>query len=156
MIRTKLKWIGLLFALIIVPITLHAQEPFKVTLFVDTGSIEKPDVDASANFGQDPDISNENFTITIAPNQEVEWEGVSTSDEENDVVNITKVKFKKGKNIFNKGTLDGEGQTRKKVKARAERGRSGDLYEYTIFFTVFNNGEQRNGRFKIDPKIKVQ
>ena len=131
-------------------------ESIVITLNVDTGQIDKQDVNASCNFGQPSDISNEEFTVTAGIGDVITWQGVSSSSPSTDVVNITAINHEGGKNVFGENVLKGNGENPEKVIATVlyntpER----EEYKYKISFTVTNNGVKRNGTFHIDPKILV-
>lgn len=134
----------------------HAQESktVVVTLNVNTGQIDNKNLATTCNFGQDQNISNENFTIEVNVGDSITWRGVSSTSPATDIVEITKIKYAKGKNIFGKDDLlPGKN---KKISGKAlSKTTAEDIYKYDISFTVTNNGTKRNGTFKIDPKIIV-
>lgn len=134
----------------------YAQEPANivVTLNVDTGQIEKSNASAFCHFGQDADVSNEDFTIVVNVGDVVTWQGVSTSSP-NDIVNIKSINHEGGKNVFDKNILAGNNAVPEKVEAKVLYPTpDGKEYKYKISFTVMNNGVKRNGTFHIDPKIQ--
>jgi len=137
-------------------LAIQAQEPqtVVVTLNVNTGQIDKQNLPTTCNFGQPQNISNEDFTIEVNVGDIIIWQGVSSSAPETDIVEITKIKRAKGKNIFDKEELlPGEN---KKISGKAlSKTTTEDIYKYDISFTVTNNGKKRNGTFHIDPKIMV-
>jgi len=137
-------------------LTTHAQESktVVVTLNVNTGQIDDKNLATTCNFGQDQNISNENFTIEVNVGDSISWRGVSSSSPATDIVEITKIKYAKGKNIFDKDDLlPGKNKT---ISGKAlSKTTAEDTYKYDIYFTVTNNGTRRNGTFKIDPKIIV-
>ncbi len=127
-----------------------------VTLNVDTGQIDKKNASASCDFGQAEGISNEDYTIVVNVGDVITWVGVSSSSPETDVVDITKIKYVRGKNIFGKDLDTADKGKHQKVSAQvlASTAIEGD-YKYDISFTVTNNGVKRNGTFHIDPKIQA-
>lgn len=130
------------------------QEPVVITLHVDTGAIDNKNLATTCNFGQDASISNEDYTVVVNVGDIIVWEGVSSTSE-SDVVNITKIKYVRGKNIFAKD-LDPDGaDPRQKVRAKVLSRTDGGEYKYDISFTVIHNGVKRNGTFHIDPKIQT-
>jgi hypothetical protein len=147
---------GLVLTLLVCSfMTIQAQEnTVVVTLNVNTGQIEKNNLATTCNFGQPQNISNENFTIEVNVGDIITWQGVSSSAPETDIVEITKIKRAKGKNIFDKEELlPGEN---KKISGKALfQTTAEDIYKYDISFTVSTNGKKRNGTFHIDPKIIV-
>lgn len=126
-----------------------------VTLYVDTARVAKPDVNPYCNFGQAPEIANEDFTIEVKVGDTVTWEGVSANAPSTDVVNIVSINHEGGKNVFGKNILKGDGQSPEKVTGKVLYKTAGSDYKYKISFTVLNNGVKRNGTFHIDPKIRV-
>lgn len=126
-----------------------------VTLNVDTGEITKDNTSTTCNFGQEEDISNEEFTISVNVGDSVTWMGVSSSSPETDVVDITKIKYVKGKNIFGKDLETKDTGKQKKISAKVLSSTAVEgTYKYDISFTVTNNGVKRNGTFHIDPRIQ--
>ncbi len=126
-----------------------------VTLNVDTGKINKDNTSTTCNFGQEEGISNEEFTIEVNVGDTVTWVGVSSSSPETDVVDITKIKYVKGKNIFGKDLDTKDTGKQKKISAKVLSSTAVEgTYKYDISFTVTNNGVKRNGTFHIDPRIQ--
>lgn len=121
-----------------------------ITLHVDTGSINQQNIDSTANFGQ-KGLSNKDFKTFVELGDKIIWGGVSSSSPGEDIVKIKKIKWKKGIKILNQLELKGETSVVGKVK----KGKPGDVEEYFLQFTVFNNGIKRNGIFKIDPKLEI-
>lgn len=162
--RSFIKKSGLLLTLSAFPISAFSKllklnknsEAIVVTLYVDTARIDKQDVNASCNFGQDPSIANEEFTIDVNVGDTVTWQGVSSNAPSTDVVNIVSINHEGGKNVFDKNILTGNGQSPERVTDTVRSKTDGDeKYKYKISFTVTNNGSKRNGMFHIDPKIAV-
>jgi hypothetical protein len=130
------------------------QETVVITLHVDTGAIDNKNLATTCTFGQADDISNEDYTVVVNVGDNIVWEGVSSTSE-SDVVDITKIKYVRGKNIFAKD-LDPDGTgPRQKVRAKVLSRTDGGEYKYDISFTVTSNGKKRNGTFHIDPKIQT-
>lgn len=136
----------------------NAQTDRTITLYVNTAEIVKPDVNSFCDFGQSDGSSNEDFTIIAEVGDTIIWKGESTSSGD-DIVNITAINHQGGKNIFDRNVLNGNGDSPETVSGEVlyktvdENGNKN--YKYTIFFTVSNNGQIRNGKFQIDPKIQV-
>jgi hypothetical protein len=127
-----------------------------ITLNVDTGSIDKQDVNASCNFGQDDSIPNEEFTVAARIGDTITWQGVSVNAPQTDIVNIVSINHEGGKNVFGQNVLADDRRTPSRVSGRvASATPEGQEYKYKLSFTVVNNGKQRNGMFHIDPKIQV-
>lgn len=127
-----------------------------VTLRVDTKEINKDNLSTTCDFGQEEGISNEEFTITVNVGDVITWEGVSSTSPDTDVVDITKIKYVKGKNIFGKDldTTDKGKNQKVSGKVLSSTAVGGD-YKYDISFSVTTNGVKRNGTFHIDPKIQA-
>ena len=124
-----------------------------ITLNVDTKRITKKNLDKTSNFGQHDTISNVDYTVIVKPGDSITWQGISTWSKD-DIVNITKIKYKKGTHIFKKDSLIGNGRVKEKVKGKVlDSIKEGSEYKYKIFFTVIHNGNSRNGTFSIDPKL---
>lgn len=144
----------LLIAVVVLSIraTAYAQEEHVIVLEVNTAEITKPNIDPYCSFeGQDPDVSDEDFTIVVHNGDTIRWVGISTSSDD-DVVNITSINYRGGKNVLGKNVHRGDGS---EVAATVKNAEVGDEEKYTISFKVLNNGRNRNGTFLIDPKIRI-
>lgn len=164
--RSFIKKSGLLLAAGALPLSAFSNllgikktppESVVITLYVDTARIDKQDVNASCNFGQEQVISNEEFTTVVNLGDTVTWQGVSANAPETDIVNIVSINHEGGKNVFDQNILKSSmSEGREIVTAIAKlRTDGGEKYKYKISFTVMNNGAKRNGMFHIDPKIEV-
>lgn len=156
--RSFLKKSSLLVAAGSLPLSVLAQQGqnIVITLNVDTSTIDKDDVNASCNFGQDQSIPNEDFTVAANIGDNITWQGISVNAPGTDVVNIVSINHEGGKNVFGQNILSGDRNTPRRVTGRVQFATpEGQDYKYKISFTVFNNGKQRNGTFHIDPKIQV-
>ena len=123
----------------------------KITLYVDTGSIDQQNLDSTCNFGQPPGVSNKDYLTNVHLGDAIIWEGVSSSSPNTDLVKIKKIKYDNGVKILNKDELEGETI----VFGIVKNGKIKDEEKYVIKFTVFNKGIKRNGIFKIDPKLQI-
>ena len=120
-----------------------------VTLYVDTSvNLNPQNVDTYCNFGQ-PSGSNEDYTTNANVNDSITWQGQS-STQSNVTVNITKIQYDGGSDVFGASVLNGSG-TPETVVGTVENDTNGDQETYSIFFTVSN----RNGTFQIDPKMQI-
>lgn len=127
-----------------------------ITLNVDTSTIDKNEVNASCDFGQDASIPNEAYTVAARIGDTITWQGVSANAPEADAVNIVSINHEGGKNVFGQNILSDDQKTPSRVSGRVINATpAGQEYKYKLSFTVFNNGKQRNGVFHIDPKIEV-
>jgi len=122
-----------------------------ITLIVETGKIEKGNLDTTCNFGQVAGVSNEDFTTLVHLDDDITWVGEPSMDSPDaDLVEIKLVKHEGGKRILNKKILRGN----TKVVGKVKNGKKDDVEKYLIEFTVYNNGIKR-GKYKIDPKLQV-
>jgi hypothetical protein len=124
-----------------------------ITLHVDTGNVDNKNTGETCDFGQQ-EGTNEEYTVVVNVGDVITWEGVSSTAPETDVVDITKIKYVKGTNIFGKDLLPGNRPHKISSKVLTSTATAGD-YKYEISFTVTNNGVKRNGVFKIDPVIQA-
>jgi hypothetical protein len=131
------------------------QETHTITLYVNTADVSSQNTSEQCNFGQAEGITNEEFTIQAKKGDIIVWKGVSTNAPETDIVSITAINHEGGVNIFDKNVLRGNNQSPEVVIGTVVQGAPGDEEKYKISFKVFNNGEQRNGTFHIDPKIQI-
>lgn len=122
-----------------------------ITLYVHTQTIDDKNVDASSNFDQPKDISNENYTVDVNVGDTVVWDGTSLDSELDEVV-ITQIIYTGDYNIFGKQNMKGEGNG--EVTATVENTTKGEMEIYTICFDVYNSGKIR-GSYSIDPKLQV-
>ena len=149
---TKRLLFFIAIALFTFSIASYGQQTHVITLNVDTGQIEKSNVDQVCDFGQDPGISNRGFTIEVEIGDTVKWIGVSSSSPETDSVEITSINHEGGARVFGKNKLN---DTDGVVIGIVTDGKEGDLEKYKISFKVYNNGDKRGGTYHIDPIIKV-
>ena len=69
--------------------TANAQEaPIVVTLNVDTENVNADNIAETCSFGQDPSVSNEDFTVDVVVGDEILWEGISSTNPDGDVVEM--------------------------------------------------------------------
>lgn len=137
-------------------VTLQGQVERIITLEVNTADIQNPNVNDFCRFeGQDPEVSNEDYTIVANVDDVIIWRGISTSSPE-DRVEIRAINHegdRGGRDIFGANRIDGEdGVVRAIILNTTDEGAD---YKYKIQFWVFNNGTRKGGTFSIDPKIKV-
>jgi hypothetical protein len=141
-----------------------AQQTHYVTIHVDTDQItsqnelevcyftsESPDLDVITSEG-----NIEEFNISVNAGDTIIWKGVSSSNPETDVVNVTSINYHGGDNVFDSNVLNGNNETPEEVVGVVKTGTNGQVEKYTIKFTVLNNGNRRGGTFQIDPKITVK
>lgn len=154
--KSKKRYTSFLFFFFcLITINLVGQVNHEIILEVNTADIENPNVNDFCDFGQDPGISNEAYTIVAQVGDTVTWKGISTSNP-NDRVEIRAINHQGnqgGRNIFGRNRLGGvDGEVQGIIRNTTE----GELdYKYKIQFRVYNNGARRRGTFNIDPRIKV-
>ena len=107
-------------------ISLQAQVERVITLEVNTADIENPNVNDFCGFlGQDPDVSNEDYTIEANVGDVIIWRGVSTSSPE-DRVEIRTINHEGsngGRDIFGSNTIRGEdGEVRATILNTTDEG----------------------------------
>ncbi|WP_159039897.1 hypothetical protein [Christiangramia fulva] len=127
-----------------------------ITLNVDTGKITSTNTDETANFGQEQDVANRDFTTIVKNGDIVLWKGVSSSSPDNDQVLIEAINYEGGTNVFGQNTLKDTRQNPGIVVGTVTEGENGDREKYTISFKVLNNGVKRGGTYLIDPQIMVK
>lgn len=133
-------------------LTINAQTIHTITLNVDTENITNSNIAETCNFGQDEEITNENYSIEVNIGDIVEWVGVSTSSSE-DVVEIISINYEGGARVFDRNILrDNNGV----VTGVVSSGRPGDYQKYNVKFRVYRNGNRLSGVFKIDPKLLIK
>ena len=135
---------------------LSAQTERVIILEVNTTDIENPNVNDFCNFqGQDPQVSNEDYTVEANLGDTIIWRGVSTSSPDH-TVEIRAINHqgnRGGRDIFGSNKLSGEnGEVRGTIINRTEAGTD---YKYKIQFRVYIDGSRKRGTFNIDPKIRV-
>ena len=120
-----------------------------ITLNVDTSvNLTPQNVDDYCNFGQSSG-PNEDYTTDVSVGDTVTWQGQS-STQPTVTVNITKIQYDGGSDVFGASVINGSGSP-ETVVGTTENDTGGDDETYSIFFTVSN----QNGTFHIDPKIQV-
>jgi plastocyanin len=147
----------ILFLLPVLLLTnLSAQTERVIILEVNTADIENPNVNDFCNFqGQDPQVSNEDYTVEANLGDTIIWRGVSTSSPDHTVETraINHQGNRGGRDIFGSNKLSGEnGEVRGTIINRTEAGTD---YKYKIQFRVYIDGSRKRGTFNIDPKIRV-
>jgi len=131
------------------------MENHNIILFVDTANITKENIEECCSFVQGNMRSSPNeHTTSVDAGEALTWLGLSVSNP-NDVVNITKITKKEGSDLFGRPILNGDGGHPETVIGTVISAPK-DEETYTITFTVYNgnNGGKRNGKFRLDPKLR--
>jgi len=153
MTTTKRLLILPVFLLLFLSENSLAQELHTITLYVNTSALtHNRDVNQYANFGQEAGISNEDYTVLVNLNDDIEWVGVSSSAPDTDLVYITKIKHDKKDKLLNSDDIEGE----KVVKAKVTKGNSGDTEKYKLHFKIVSQTNPQDETFKIDPVLKIK
>lgn len=131
------------------------QQVREIILRVDTDNIQNPNVNDFCNFGQAPEISNEDYTTDANVGDTIVWRGVSSTNPDDQVLieSINHEGDKGGRDIFGRNYLPGENGIVQGVILNSTE--EGLPYKYKITFRVLNAGEPRQGVYNIDPKIRV-
>lgn len=140
-----------------------SQATITIKLLVDTGNFDENDLSKSCSFeatwsNSDKVVRSngnlEDFTIEAFEDDTIIWEGVSTSSNST-IIDITKIKYKKGSRIFKNKTNCGkkrDGSKNETVKIKILKNTKGKPdYKYKIAFKINHKGATH----KIDPKLKV-
>lgn len=144
--------------------SIYAQQTHYVTIHVDTNQItNQNELDVCYFTSESPGMevitsegNIEDFNILVNAGDTIVWRGVSSSNNETDVVNVSSINYHGGDNVFDSNILNGNNQTPEEVVGVVKMGTNGQTEKYAIKFTVFNNGNKRGGTFQIDPKITVK
>ena len=124
-----------------------------ITLYVDTGSINQENIDATCNFGQTNGESNKDYTTVVEFGDKITWVGESSSG--NDKVKIKKIKYVKDAHVLTTNEKRNSwfsSKVRGKVNKKADFDTiDGYIEKYLIEFKIKGNNE----KFIIDPKLQV-
>lgn len=136
-----------------------AQATHLVTLHVDTQQLNNGNNKKAFSFSASQGTAVENgddpeeFTIIVNENDEIEWEGLSSSGaivhiEEIEIMDDT-TKPDREKVFKNKKSKGKKKNGKKKIKEKVKPNTKNNVYKYFIRFTIGTSS------FEIDPKIKV-
>ncbi len=125
----------------------YAQNQIDATLSCDVAALEAstPAYQACSFVDQQPGTDTREYTIYAEIGDAIIWSGESTDGSA--AIDIRKIKYDKGTNVFNKTDLDGETT----VVGEVKKNTNGKPYKYTISFKVNNKGRM----YRIDPKVSV-
>lgn len=143
---------AILVLVLFMSVIISAQEKHVITLYVDTANITMQNIESTCNFGQDPRISNEDFTVEVKRGDIVEWRGESTSSE-SDKVEIRLIQYSSGTNFFDRESLKDRNGI---VTAQVVAGEPGDYEKYDLEFKVIRDGRTVRETFPIDPKLRMR
>lgn len=137
-------------------IALFAQERHEIVLTCTTSDITERNVNEVCSFGQNSDITNEEYTVDVGLSDIVVWKG-RYSEPNMGQIEITNIVYEDGVNIFkNRNIHDREdGRQDGNIVAIVKQGEQDDFLKYIIKFDVYKEGGAFVGRFSIDPKLRV-
>jgi chromatin remodeling complex protein RSC6 len=158
--KTKEQRIFLLVIMLLVSTGISfAQTTHVVTLHVDTQQLNNGNNKKAFSFSASRGTAVENsedpeeFTIIVNENDEIEWEGESSSGAIVDIEEIEilddATKPNREKVFKNKKYKGKKKNGKKKIKEKVKGNTKNNVYKYLIRFTIGTSS------FEIDPKIKV-
>ncbi|MGI9531531.1 hypothetical protein [Lutimonas sp.] len=126
---------------------IYAQDQIGVTLRCDVAALNEGEDPATACrfVDQDPSMTTKEYTTYAEVGDTIIWKGESTDGSA--AIDIKKIKYERGTNVFNKTDLDGTTT----VVGSIVKKTNGKDYTYTISFKINNTGKMHS----IDPKIRV-
>ena len=127
--------------------TLYSQDEHRVTLKCNVAALEagNPAYQVCQFTDQAPGTDTRDYTIYAEVGDTIIWNGESSDGSA--AIDIRKIKYHRGTNVFNKKDLDGETT----VVGTVQRNTDGNPYKYKISFKIDNTGKM----YSIDPKVKV-
>ncbi len=138
--------LSLVFAVLFTGLS-YAQNQIDAILSCDVAALEAgtPAYEACSFVDQEPGTDTREYTTYAEIGDTIIWRGESTDGSA--AVDIRKIKYHKGTNVFNKTDLDGETT----VVGTIKKNTNGKPYKYKISFKIDNKGKMHS----IDPKIKA-
>jgi len=132
---------------------IFAQTTHTIVLTCNTSNITKENVNKVCNFGQEANVSNEEYTIDVNVGDIVVWRGIAVNSELNSSIELKQVNYEGGKNVFGQNTIKDRGGI---ITGEIVQGQPGDEEKYNLKFKVSVDGRSVNGMFMIDPRIRVK
>lgn len=126
----------------------YAQDEINLTLRCDIQALQNGTAayQACQFVGQDPASDTREFTVYANVGDTIFWSGESTNG--SGAINIQKIKYSGGTNVFDRDELDGTttvtGIIRRNTSNKPD-------YKYTISFKIDDTGRM----YSIDPKLSV-
>ncbi len=138
--------LSLIFVLVFSHVS-YGQDVYEVTLRCNVAALQagNPAYQVCQFTDQEPGTDTREFTIYAEVGDTIIWDGESSDG--NAAIDIRKIKYGRGTNVFNDKELVGETT----VEATVERNTNGKPYKYKISFKIDNTGKT----YSIDPKIVV-
>lgn len=140
----------LLFGLLIVLMCCnysYGQDQIRVTLKCNVPALKagNPAYQVCQFVDQEPGTDTREYTIYAEVDDTIIWDGESSDGSA--AIDIKKIKYNKGTNVFSKRELEGETTVTGQIKEKT----NGKPYKYKISFKINNKGKI----YTIDPKIIV-
>jgi len=142
--KTKYSFLSLVFLLVFTCVT-YAQQT--ITLVCNSERLSEESPTEACYFVGGEGVNPEEFTTYATVGEEITWVGESST--EDDTIDITMIKIKRGRNIFDSDELPGERSVIGQIMRATPED---DPYVYRIFFKVNSTGKN----YQIDPIIKVK
>lgn len=146
-----MKSIVLIFSILSI-FAVRGQKTHTITLTCDTTEITKENVNKVCSFGQDENISNEDFTLDAAIGDIIVWRGQAKNSNLSSSIVLSQVNYQGGKNVFGRNTLNDSGGL---IIGQVIQGEPGNELKYNLKFRVFVDGRRISGTFTIDPRIRI-
>jgi hypothetical protein len=127
--------------------TLYSQDEHTATLKCNVAALQagNPAYQVCQFTDQEPGTDTRDYTIYAEEGDTIIWDGESSDGSA--AIDIRKIKYHKGTNVFDKRDLDGETTVVGIVKNKT----NDKPYKYKISFKINNTGST----YTIDPKIIV-
>ena len=127
--------------------TSYGQDQISATLKCNVAALQagNPAYQVCQFTDQEPGTDTREFTIYAEVGDTIIWDGESSDGSA--AIDIRKIKYHRGTNVFNKRDLDGETTVVGEVQEKT----NGQPYKYKISFKINNTGST----YTIDPKIIV-
>jgi hypothetical protein len=140
-----LKSISLSLIFIFACTTLYSQDEHRVTLKCNVAALEadNPPYQVCQFVNQERGTDTRDYTIYAEVGDTIIWNGESSDGSA--AIDIRKIKYDRGTNVFNNKELDGETT----VVGTVQHNTEGNPYKYKISFKINNTGKT----YSIDPKI---
>ena len=125
----------------------YGQDQIKATLKCNVTALKagNPAYQVCQFEGQERGTDTRNYTINAEVDDTITWNGESSDG--SSAINIKKIKYNKGTNVFSKKELEGETTVVGQIKEKT----NGKPYKYKISFKIDNTRK----KYTIDPKIIV-
>lgn len=125
----------------------YSQNQIRATLKCNVAALQadNPPYQVCQFVDQEPGTDTRDYTIYAEVGDTIIWDGQSSDG--NAAINITKIKYDRGTNVFNNREIDGETT----VVGTVQNNTEGNPYKYKISFKI--NDTRRT--YTIDPKVIV-